>query len=80
MINKYPKLNRDVNIFEISKNYAYTNITFKKGTRLVNLPCPSDSKYCVIDDLSAIPKEESMLKHDATYYGLPVSSDMIDWS
>jgi len=58
-------------------------IIVPKGTRLTNkTACGIDEKYHFVDDLSFMPGNSTTncAKHDATYYGIDVPKEYVDYS
>jgi hypothetical protein len=63
---------------EIKMNFRGYDITIPKGTRITHqTACGYDEKCNFIDDLSFIPKEMPLLRHDATYYGINVPAEYV---
>lgn len=61
---------------EIKMNFRGYDITIPKGTLIThNTACGYDENYNFINNLSWIPKEQSFIKHDATYYGINVNKE-----
>ena len=58
---------------------GYDGIMIPKGTRTTHkTACGIDEGYNFIDDLSWIPKELGILKHDATYHGINISRELLE--
>jgi hypothetical protein len=69
---------------EISMNFRGYEITIPKGIKTTHkTACGIDERYNFIDDLTWIPKDENgnkqyFLIHDATYYGINISRDLLE--
>lgn len=63
---------------EIKMNFKGYDITIPAGTRVTNkTACGVDEKYNFVDDLSWIPKDMPLLRHDATYYGVDIPAEYV---
>jgi hypothetical protein len=63
---------------EIKMTYKGYDITIPKGTRITHQTAIGfDSNYCFVDDLTWIPKNQPLLRHDAFYYGINVPSEYV---
>lgn len=63
----------------------YGDITIPKGTELTHQTAMGiDRNYHFVNDLSFIdrdyPTVSSILKHDATYYGINIPKEFVDYS
>lgn len=63
---------------------GYGEITIPKGTRVTNMTAMGEDKnYHFIDDLSWIERNyktvAGILRHDATYHGIDVPKEYIDF-
>jgi len=64
---------------EIKMNFKGYDIIIPKGTAITHqTACGYDEKYNFINDLSFIPKDMPLLKHDAFYYGIDIPADKIE--
>lgn len=65
-------------IQEIKMNFRGYDITIPQGTRITHITaCGVDPRYNFVDDLSWIPKELPLLRHDATYYGINIPKELV---
>lgn len=75
------KTSKDVTI-----NYrGFGEITIPKGTKLThNTACGVDKNYHFVNDLKWIDKNyptiNRILKHDATFYGIDVPREFVDFN
>ncbi len=67
------------------ENYrGYGQITVPKGTRLTHqTACGIDEKYHFVNDFGWIKKNyasiDKMLSHDATYYGIDIPKEFVEF-
>lgn len=55
-----------------------TSFTIPKGTRITHkTACGIDPNYNFIDEFGWIPKEYSILKHDAMYRGINIPPEFV---
>ena len=53
-------------------------VTVPKGTKVTHQTALGiDENYHFVDDLSWIPKDNFLLRHDVTYYGINVPKELI---
>ena len=74
------KTSQDVTV----KFRNYGEITVPKGTKLTHMTAGGiDKKYHFVHDLRwidrAYPAVSSILRHDATYYGINIPKEFVDY-
>ncbi len=67
---------RDIPLSEYIEGY---DLVIPKGTRVTHrTACGYDPSYHFIDDLSWIPKNIGMLRHDCEFYGINIKAEDIE--